>query len=116
MGRRSRLDREHLAGCFGANLAKARRAADVSQDELACRSATHRTAISQIERGFSLPGLDSALKFAAVLEMTLDELLEGIAWEAPEAAVGKFQFPDQASIDPEKALSLPNAPASHQPE
>ena len=107
MGRRSRLEREHLAECFGANLAKARRAADVSQDELACRSMTHRTAISQIERGLSLPGLDSALKFAAVLETTLDELLEGIAWEAPEMAVGKSQFPDQASVNAERASSTP---------
>lgn len=107
MSRRSRLEREHLAECFGANLARARRVADVSQDELACRSSTHRTAISQIERGISLPGLDSALKFAAVLETTLDELLEGIAWNAPEMAVGKFEFPDQASTDPERAPSTP---------
>lgn len=85
-----------MAECFGANLAKARRAADVSQDELACRSSTHRTAISQIERGLSLPGLESALKFAAVLETPLDELLDGIAWKAPEAAVGNFEFADQA--------------------
>lgn len=105
MGRRSRLEREHLAGCLGANLAKARRAADVSQDELAARSSTHRTAISQIERGLSLPGLDSVLKFAAVLETTVDELLAGIVWEAPEAVAGRFHFPDQASIDPESASS-----------
>jgi transcriptional regulator with XRE-family HTH domain len=107
MGRRSTLEREHLAECFGANLAKVRRAADVSQDELACRSSRHRTAISQIERGLSLPGLDSALKFAAVLETTLDELLDGIAWKAPEAAVGNFEFADQVANDPQRASSTP---------
>jgi transcriptional regulator with XRE-family HTH domain len=105
MGRRATLEREHLAECFGTNLAKARRAADVSQDELACRSSTHRTAISQIERGLSLPGLDSALKFAAVLETSLDELLDGVAWKAPEAAVGKFEFADQTSKEPQRASS-----------
>lgn len=75
MGRHASLQREQFACCFGINLAKARRAADVSQDELAFRTSTHRTAISQIERGLSLPGLDSAMKFAAALETSLDELL-----------------------------------------
>ena len=79
----------------------------MSQDELACRSSTHRTAISQIERGLSLPGLESALKFAAVLKTTLDELLDGIVWKAPEAAVGNFEFADQAPNDPQRASSTP---------
>ncbi len=55
MGRRVGLEREQFARCFGVNLAKARNAADVSQDELAFRTSTHRTAISQIERGPSSP-------------------------------------------------------------
>lgn len=109
MGRKERLEREHLAELFGANLARARRAADVSQDELAFRSSTHRTAISQIERGLSLPGLDSALKFAAVLETSLDELLGGVAWEAPEMAVGKFQLPDRPSIEAQSPPILPSS-------
>ena len=50
VGRRVSLEREQFARCFGI-LAKARNAADVSQDELAFRTSTHRTAISQIERG-----------------------------------------------------------------
>jgi transcriptional regulator with XRE-family HTH domain len=68
VGRRVGLERKQFARCFGVNLAKARNAADVSQDELAFRTSTHRTAISQIERGLSLSGLDSAMKFAAALE------------------------------------------------
>jgi hypothetical protein len=43
MGRRVGLEREQFARCFGTNLAKARSAADVSQDELAFRTSTHRT-------------------------------------------------------------------------
>jgi len=46
MGRHASLQREQFARCFGINLAKARSAADVSQDELAFRTSTHRTAIS----------------------------------------------------------------------
>jgi DNA-binding XRE family transcriptional regulator len=65
VGRRAGLEREQFARCFEVNLAEARNAADVSQDELTFRTSTHRTAISQIERGLSLPGLDSAMKFAA---------------------------------------------------
>jgi hypothetical protein len=42
MGRNASLQREQFARCFGVNLAKARSAADVSQDELAFR--TRRTA------------------------------------------------------------------------
>jgi transcriptional regulator with XRE-family HTH domain len=94
MGRNASVQREQFALCFGINLAKARSAADVSQDELAFRTSTHRTAISQIERGLSLPGLDSAMKFAAVLETSLDELLSGIEWQSPEMQIGKFKTPD----------------------
>lgn len=38
MGRHASLQREQFARCFGVNLAKARGAADVSQDELAFRT------------------------------------------------------------------------------
>lgn len=102
MGRHASLQREQFACCFGINLAKARRAADVSQDELAFRTSTHRTAISQIERGLSLPGLDSAMKFAAALEMSLDELLAGIEWQSPEMQIGKFKIPNQEENEPQR--------------
>jgi hypothetical protein len=39
----------------------------------------------------SLPGLDSAMKFAAALETSLDELVAGIEWQSPEMQIGKFQ-------------------------
>lgn len=101
-GRRS-THREHFARCFGLNLTKARRAADVSQDELSFRASMHRTAVSQIERGLLVPGLDTAVKLAAVLEMAVDELLDGIVWRSPEYNVGAFQLPD---LPPEDAESL----------
>ena len=37
----------------------------------------------------------------------LAELLDGIAWKAPEAAVGNFEFADQVSNDPQGAPSTP---------
>lgn len=105
MGRHASLQREQFARCFGINLAKARGAADVSQDELAFRTSTHRTAISQIERGLSLPGLDSAMKFAAALETSLDELLAGIEWQSPEMQIGKFKIPDAEENEPPRSSS-----------
>jgi transcriptional regulator with XRE-family HTH domain len=105
VGRRVGLEREQFARCFGINLAKARNAADVSQDELAFRTSTHRTAISQIERGLSLPGLGSAMKFAAALETSLDELLAGIEWQSPEMQIGKFKIPDAEENEPPRTSS-----------
>jgi len=75
----------------------------VSQDELAFRTSTHRTAISQIERGLSLPGLDSAMKFAAALETSLDELLAGIEWQSPEMQIGKFKIPNPEENEPPRS-------------
>ena len=40
-----------IAAQFGDNLARCRRGADMSQDELSIRASVHRTEISQLERG-----------------------------------------------------------------
>lgn len=45
-----------IAAQFGDNLARCRRLADISQDELSVRASVHRTEISQIERGLRIPG------------------------------------------------------------
>jgi transcriptional regulator with XRE-family HTH domain len=102
MGVRRASHREHFAR-FGLNLAKARKAADVSQDELGFRASMHRTAVSQIERGLLVPGLDTAVKLAAVLELAVDELLDGVRWRSPEYNVGAFELPE---LPPEGDESL----------
>jgi transcriptional regulator with XRE-family HTH domain len=101
MAARRASHREHFARCFGLNLAKARKAADVSQDELSSRASMHRTAVSQIERGLLVPGLDTAVKLAAVLELAVDELLDGVRWRSPEYNVGAFEPPELPSEDAE---------------
>lgn len=40
-----------IAARFGENLARLRRGADLSQEELSVRASLHRTEISQLERG-----------------------------------------------------------------
>jgi transcriptional regulator with XRE-family HTH domain len=66
---------------FGTNLKRARKRADLSQEELSFRADLNRTTISLYERGLREPGIDAILKMAAVLETTPEALFEGIEWE-----------------------------------
>lgn len=76
---------------FGDNLIRLRRAADLSQDELAAMASVHRTHISQMERGLRLTRIDTLVKLTASLEATADELLEGITWQPGEVRHGQFR-------------------------
>lgn len=79
-----------IAAHFGDNLARVRRSADISQDELSVRASLHRTEISQIERGLRIPRIDTLVKLAGSLEVTPAELLTGLAWEPGEMKHGRF--------------------------
>jgi XRE family transcriptional regulator, regulator of sulfur utilization len=81
-----------FAGTVGANLARIRSSKGISQEELGFRAALHRTAIGDLERGENIPRLDSAMKIAAVLEVPLEVLIEGIGWNSPVLAAGGFAF------------------------
>ena len=80
-----------IAARFGDNLARCRRRADLSQDELSVRASLHRTEVSQLERGLRLPRIDTLVKLTASLEVSADELLAGIAWDPGDTRVGKFR-------------------------
>lgn len=60
---------------FGRRLRKTRRAADVTQDELAELSGVSKDSIVRYEDGSTTPGLDKAHDLAAALDVTLDDLL-----------------------------------------
>jgi transcriptional regulator with XRE-family HTH domain len=79
-----------IAGRFGDNLARARRHADLSQEELAVRASVHRTEVSLVERGLRLPKVDTLIKLAGSLEVSADERLQGIAWEPGDVRYGCF--------------------------
>ena len=79
-----------IAGVFGDNLARLRRSAGVSQDELSVRASVHRTEISQLERGLRVARIDTLIKVASSLEVTPDELLAGLSWEPGETRIGRF--------------------------
>lgn len=87
-----------VAGQFGDNLARTRREADVSQDELAVRASVHRTEISQLERGLRMARIDTLLlKLAASLEVAPGELLVGLEWQPGSTRIGGFVAPDEGA-------------------
>lgn len=53
----------------------ARRAADLTQEELAERTGLSRQEISLIERGKVRPGIDTIKKIADALEVKVDDLI-----------------------------------------
>ena len=79
-----------FAARFGDNLARHRKRADLSQEELSYLSSLHRTEISQLERGLRLCRIDTLVKLAASLEVSADDLLAGIAWSPGNYRPGGF--------------------------
>ena len=80
----------HPSTRFAANLTRLRKAAGLSQEELSFRAAIHRTQISLIEGGRRMPRLDTLIKLAGALGVSLQDLLAGIAWEPSIASPGRF--------------------------
>lgn len=83
-----------LVGRFAANLVRCRRAAGISQEELGFQAGVHRTGISLFERGRCTPRIDTLVKLAGALEVSPEELLEGITWSPGEVREGRFKGGD----------------------
>jgi transcriptional regulator with XRE-family HTH domain len=79
-----------IARQLGANLRKARKRADLSQEEVGWLASLHRTEVGLIERGERIPRVDTLVKLAGGLEVRPEELLARIAWRPGSLAVGKF--------------------------
>ena len=85
---------------FAANVLRLREAAGISQEELAFRADVHRTQISLIEGGQRLPRLETLVKLAGALGVTVNDLVDGIAWEPYEQLSGGFAVtPDEDGPD-----------------
>ena len=65
---------------FGRNLAGCREGVGVSQEELSFRASIHRTEVSLLERGERMPRVDTALRIAGSLGVSLDDLIAGLEW------------------------------------
>lgn len=82
-----------LAERFSQNLVGLRKAADLSQEELAVMACIHRTEVSQLERGLRIPRIDTLVKLAGSLQVRPDRLLEGIEWTPGAIHLGRFADP-----------------------
>jgi transcriptional regulator with XRE-family HTH domain len=85
-----------IATHFGRNLARARRRAGLSQEELGVRATLHRTEIGLLERGERVPRIDTVIKVAGALSISATELIDGIRWSPGKTTVGSF------SVEPDK--------------
>jgi transcriptional regulator with XRE-family HTH domain len=84
-----------LAAQFGDNLARCRKQADLSQEELSHLASLHRTEISHLERGLRLCRIDTLVKIRDALEVSADELLDGIVWRVGNYRPGQFAAKDE---------------------
>ncbi len=86
-----------VARHFGRNLARCRKRASLSQEELAVRASLHRTAVGQIERGERVARVDTLIKLAGSLEIPPGELLEGMGWDPGGTRLGQFSAANDSS-------------------
>jgi transcriptional regulator with XRE-family HTH domain len=80
---------EDVLARFGGNLLRIRQARKLSQEALAERAGIHRTQISLFETGQRQPLLETLIRLAGALEVSLPTLLEGIAFR-PTRGGGEF--------------------------
>ena len=96
-----RLHRMDIAAVFGENLVRYRKAAKLSQEELAFHASLHRTEIGQLERGVRLARVDTLLKLAGALAIRPEQLLHGVGWDPGVTRRGNFipARPEQPAED-----------------
>lgn len=80
---------------FGQNLARERRLADVTQEQLSRLCSLHRTEISQLERGLRVPRIDTVAKLAGSLEAPVEDFFNGIVWRPGQVSLGSFRTEEQ---------------------
>lgn len=79
-----------VAARFGGNLARHRKRADLSQEDLSFLASLHRTEISHLERGLRIARVDTLVKLKSSLEVSADDLLAGITWSPGGYRPGGF--------------------------
>ncbi len=84
-----------FADRLGLNIARARRQAGLSQEELGVRASLHRTAIGQLERGERVARSDTLVKIAGSLGIGVGILMEGLTWTPGGTVLGSFSPPDE---------------------
>lgn len=83
---------ESVAKAFGRKLLAAREKSGLTQEELGYLSSIHRTEISQLERGYRSPRLDTVVKLAGALDVEPCELIGDVRWTPPPTGPAKGGF------------------------
>lgn len=81
-----------VAAQFGRNLARCRKRAGLSQEELGSRAGLHRTAIGLLERGARTPKVDTIVRLAGAVSVPVRDLLAGINWTPGHVEVVEGRF------------------------
>ena len=69
---------DSILSSFGQNLARHRRAKELSQEALAEKADLDRTYLSDIERGVRNPGIRNVVLIAKALGVSASDLLKGV--------------------------------------
>ncbi len=79
---------------FAENLAYYLKRAGLTQEDLAARSGIHRTQAGKLVNGKQMPRLDTLLRLAGALDVSVADLVDGIAFQPfqPAAQPGEFLF------------------------
>lgn len=85
-------ERDLVLRRIGANLRQARRLADLSQEALGFLAGLHRTEIGMLENADRMPRIDTVVKLATILEIPVDQLVDGVTWEPPSSVFGRGRF------------------------
>lgn len=94
-----------VAERFGRNLVRARERAGMTQQEVGSRASLDRSQLGVMERGERLPRIDTLIRLAGALEVSVDELLAGIVWRPGRRLPGSWgesdggPAPDPESLD-----------------
>lgn len=89
-------ERTEVAARFGQNLRRFRRAARLSQEDVAFLASLHRTEIGLLERGRRVPRIDTLVRLAAAVSVGPGDLLDGIGWELPTTSEGRMRIVPRA--------------------
>lgn len=87
-------ERRAVCGRFSQNLRRIRLERELSQEDMARLCDIHRTEVSALERGRREPRISILVKLSSVLDVPIEDLLEGIGWtptDLPAAAPGRFR-------------------------
>ena len=80
-----------IAEAIGQRIKTRRNDRGESQEDVSVRSGLHRTAVGQLERGERVPRVDTLLKLAGSLDVSIGDLVGPLVWSPGEYLSGGFR-------------------------